>query len=230
MTKRFWTMENRAEEVFVDLLGIIGEGMDGEESVSAAQFIRELRAVKGGKRLVLTIHSAGGSVWDAIGIFEALRAYPGEKVARVPALAASAATIVMVAADTIQVGDRATIMIHDPHTIGIGGAEDFEATARRLRRGKEQIVAIYHKRTGIPTEKLSKWMSDETWWTRGRDAIADGFADEVLNEHKSRSYQIAACAPELLRHYKHVPKCLKRGKPAPVSADVRERLKRLGIQ
>ena len=79
-------------------------------------------------------------------------------------------------------------MINDPTTIAIGGVQDMEKAISNLRAVKENIIDVYHKKTGLSKNKIAKLMEDKTW-LNAKKAVQMGFADEVLFESMTRARQ-----------------------------------------
>lgn len=117
-------------------------------------------------------------------------------------VAASAATLPLMAGDTITMPDGAFIMIHDPWAMAGGGADELEDTADLLRKVGDSLASVYSKRTGLPIERIKVLMADETW-LNATEAKALGFADEIDAEAK-----IAALSPAAVRHFGKLPDAL----------------------
>lgn len=127
------------------------------------------------------INSLGGSVFEGLAIHNILKNHPAKKHGRVDGVAASSATLPMVACDTIEVPKNALVMIHDPTTIADGGEKDMLKAAELLSRAKQSIVDTYASRTGKTAEELAGMMSEETWMD-GEQAVANGFATTMTKE------------------------------------------------
>lgn len=229
-TEKCYDIRVQKSEADIDIFGVIGDVGIFEEGPTAASFISELRSLGRLSRLNINIHSVGGSFWDGMAMYRAIRdlqmAPKGVKVAHVPALAASAATLPMLAADRIEVAPEAGIMIHRPLVGIFGNEEDFEEAIARLKSAKQQLLQVYQRRTGDKIENLTELLNAETWFI-GEEAVAAGFAD-VVKEDVPKA-RIAALATDLLAKYKNTPaKLLNRG-PAPVAPEVAARLKKLGV-
>lgn len=93
-----------------------------------------------------------------------LRDYKGHVTVKIDGLAASAASVIAVAGDTVLVSPVAMMMIHNPATIAMGNTKDMEAAIAMLNEVKESILNAYVDKTGLSRNKLSKMMDDETWF------------------------------------------------------------------
>lgn len=159
----------------VDLLvyGDIGEWGD----VSAAGFARALKEHEGA-RVRVCINSYGGEVFAGHAIYSQLRRHKGGVDTVIDGIAASAASIVAMAGDKISMGKGTMMMVHNPWTVAVGEADDMRKTADVLDRVRDNLIAIYEERTGLPREQLQQLLADETWMT-AEQAVELGFAHEV---------------------------------------------------
>lgn len=131
-----------------------------------------------GQDLDVHISSVGGSLWDAIAIYDMLKKYPGKVTTYIDSIAASAASIVAMAGQTIIMGKYALLMVHKPSTFANGTADDLEAAATKLNLSQTRLVAIYMDRTGLDEETINSLVNAETWLTA--DQAKDlGFIDIV---------------------------------------------------
>lgn len=174
------------EIVIYDDIGIFG--------VTAGDVRAKLEAANGADISVL-INSYGGDVYDGIAIYNQLVTYAGAVNVRIDGIAASAASLIAMAGDHIAIGENAELMIHNAWTIGWGNAADMRDIAGRLDQIDGNLAATYAARTGIDVAEVAKMMAEDTFLT-GADAVAQGFADEILPlktaEKQSESASIAA--------------------------------------
>jgi ATP-dependent protease ClpP protease subunit len=152
----------------------------GYWGVTADDFARSLQAVTS-PRITLHVNSPGGDVFDGIAIYSTLKNHPAAVDVRIEGLAASAASFIAMAGDTITVEKPAQMMIHDASGICIGDARDMTSMADLLARISDTIAAIYADRTGTPVEQWREAMLAETWYSSG-EAVAAGLADSVAGE------------------------------------------------
>jgi ATP-dependent protease ClpP protease subunit len=158
------------------IYGDIGESMWGD-SVTASSVKSELDKMDGD--LSVRINSPGGSVFDGFAIYNLLRAHSGAVTVHIDGLAASAASVIAVAGDEIVMGDTAMMMIHDPWTMAVGGADEMLKTAEVLEKIKDSIVVAYKgKATDLDDETISSMMTEETWLS-ATEALEAGFASAV---------------------------------------------------
>ena len=181
MKRKFWNwVKNEGELESTRTLFLNGEISDetwyGDE-VTPQLFKDELNADSGD--ITVWINSPGGDVFAAAQIYNMLRDYKGHVTVKIDGLAASAASVIAVAGDTVLVSPVAMMMIHNPATIAMGNTKDMEATIAMLNEVKESILNAYVDKTGLSRNKLSKMMDDETWFN-AKKAVELGFADKVL--------------------------------------------------
>jgi len=149
----------------------------GAWGVTAKQFIGEIRALDVAT-LRLAINSPGGSVFDALAMYNALRQHPAQVEVTVMGVAASAASLVAMSGDRIVMPENAFMMIHNPLNFAFGNASDLREMADVLDKIGASLVATYAARTGQPEDMVRELLDAETW-LNAEDAIALGFADEM---------------------------------------------------
>ena len=162
---------------------IDSESFWGDE-ITPQMFREELYAEEGD--ITLWVNSPGGNVFAAAEIYTMLRDYPGKVTVRIASIAASAASVVAMSGNPVQMSPTALIMIHDPSTIAMGNAKDMEKAITTLNEVKESIINAYAFKTGLTRNRISKLMSDETW-LNAKKAVELGFADEILFESKKKA-------------------------------------------
>ena len=181
MKRKFWNWVKNEGELSVErTLFLNGEISDetwyGDE-VTPQLFKDELNADSGD--ITVWINSPGGDVFAAAQIYNMLRDYRGHVTVKIDGIAASAASVIAVAGDTVLVSPVAMMMIHNPATVAMGNTKDMEAAIAMLNEVKESILNAYVDKTGLSRNKLSKMMDDETWFN-AKKAVELGFADKVL--------------------------------------------------
>ncbi len=224
--KKFWKFVNMADNNQAELQ-LYGEIMSERcwldedcGGIYADEFVQDLQALGNVSQITCRINSAGGDIFAAIAIYTQLKTHPARVVAIIDGLAASAATLIVMAADEIQMPIGAMQMIHDPMTClcGIYNAEDLEKIGETLDTIKESIVSVYADRTGLGTSKVESLMSAETWMDVD-EAIKLGFCDTKLGtaiqaEMKGHLFIINNVKHDLSK-FKTQPKAKNTGKPDP---------------
>lgn len=176
---QWWRISGAAEQratVFIyDLIGDL--------DLSADVFVRELRAVTA-PAIDLHINSPGGLAWDGIAIYSALRHHPAAIDVSIDGIAASAASFVAQAGDTIAIEKPARMMIHDAGGLALGNADDMRAMADILDDLSDAIAGIYADRAGGPVAAWREAMRATTWYSAAQ-AVEEGLADRVASEEQA---------------------------------------------
>jgi ATP-dependent Clp protease protease subunit len=150
--------------------------------VNAAAFIADLKKIDA-KELTVLINSPGGSVFDGLAIYNALRQHPANVTVKVMGVAASAASFIAMAGDKIIMPENSFMMVHNPMGGVFGNAEDMREWADTLDKIASSLIGIYVARTGKSEEEVKSLLDAETWMT-AKEALDLGFADEVVAEMK----------------------------------------------
>ena len=195
-----------------DAIGSDGFG-GGISAIQVVDALKELRA-GGHRELEVRISSPGGSVFDGMAMYRAISEWDGPKTAVVDGLAASAASFVMLAADKVQAGAEAMVMVHEAWggLFAAGTADEIvaaaQALAEPLRKANEAIVSIYASRTGLDEKKCRALMAAETWMT-GTEAKAAGFVSEVLQDERAKVGTVTDSAAAIIAKFKNAPEPLR---------------------
>lgn len=135
-----------------------------------------------GEDIEVEINSGGGSVFAGSEIYTAIKSYKGKKTAKIVGLAASAASVIAMAGDTVQMSPTAQMMIHNVSTWADGDYREMEHTAEVLKNANDTIANAYRLKTGKTQEELLSLMDNETWMTAEK-AKELGFIDEIMFEN-----------------------------------------------
>lgn len=156
------------------------------DRVTPAQFNADLAAIGDVPEIIVRINSGGGDVFAANAIFTRLKDHSAKITVKIDGWAASAATIIAMAGDTIKIARNGVFMIHDPAMTVYNSftAEEFKKMANELEVIKQSIVNTYAMKTCRKPEDIEQLMSNETWWT-GETAVENGFCDELMFEEAS---------------------------------------------
>ena len=180
MSKRSWyefkASANGQKETTLFLYDEIG-GF----GVSAANFVSDLKTVPADHRLVLRIHSPGGSVLDGNAIFTALKSHPGGVTTHIDGLAASMASVIALAGAPVQMASNGIMMIHNVSGMMAGDSEDMRKMADTMDKIQQTIENAYVAKTGLPVEQIREMMDAETWMCAD-EACDLGFVDEITGE------------------------------------------------
>lgn len=162
-------------------------------AVSPAK-INELINAADGDSLEVDIASSGGDVFAASEIYTALKNYQGKVIVNVQGLAASAASVIAMAGDQVNMSPTAQMMIHKAWTFVEGNADDLAHDSKMMDSTDQSIVNAYEQKTGMDRDAILKMMSDETWMT-AQVAVDKGFADQIMFVDDKQPQVVNAAAP-----------------------------------
>ena len=155
-----------------------------EPFCAEADVLKAIREADPDEEIELIIDSLGGSLTAGIAIYRALKNHPGSVTAKVEGYAASAASIVMCAADQVEVYNSSLIMIHGVQVVGEQiSAANIQKLAGDIESLDSAIADIYVSRTGNDVDTIRDWMNPEKWMS-GADAVKLGFADSIRPEQR----------------------------------------------
>ena len=146
-------------------------------------FMEDLAAVKDKNKITVKLNSCGGDLYTGIAIHNALKALSGEVNVVVEGIAASAASVIMCAGDTVTVYPGSLIMIHGVSVMlwDYLNIQDMKQLMKGMDASERAVAEIYNAKTGIEVETLRSMMTKETWFT-GREAMEKGFADALRED------------------------------------------------
>lgn len=162
----------------------------GYWGVTAQDFVRDLMGLRV-SNIIVHINSPGGEVWDGLAIYHALRDHPANIEARVDGIAASAASFIAMAGDTIVMQRNAQMMIHDAIGFCVGNVTEMQKMVAVLDAASDNIADIYVQQAGGTVESWRDAMREETWYT-GPEALTAGLCDEVNNADEETEEPTAA--------------------------------------
>lgn len=192
--KKFWNWIKDSDETrTLRLEGPIDEESFWGDEITPQMFRDELNAGEGD--VTVWINSPGGNVFAAAEIYTMLKDYKGSITVKIDAIAASAASVVAMAGDVVQMSPVAMLMIHDPSTVAMGNTKDMEKAIEVLNEVKESIINAYASKSGLSHARIANLMSNETWMN-AKKAVELGFADEVLFEAKQKASEEPEQTPD----------------------------------
>ncbi len=162
--------------------------------IYADEFIDELKAVTT-PRVNLRLNSGGGSVFEGVAVANAIRAHPASFTVYVDSLAASIASVIMLAGDKIVFMPQAQCMVHNAAGAAFGEASEMTKMADLLDRQTRNIADAYAQRTGRSASDWLDMMAEETWFS-AQEAVDIGLADEIyMPPKKEEAAEEATLAP-----------------------------------
>jgi len=155
----------------------------GAYGISAKAFLADLGKLPDKAPLTLRLNSPGGSVFDAVAIYNALQRHAGTVTVSIDGIAASAASYIAMAGDEIIMPENAFLMIHDPSGMVMGTASDMRAMAEALDKIGASLLRGYAAKSGKAEKDIAKLMAKETWLDAA-EALEMGFADTMAEPVK----------------------------------------------
>lgn len=162
----------------ISILDVIGEDFWTGEGVTSKRISGALRAI-GKKDVVVTVNSPGGDYFEGLAIYNLLRDHPAKVTVKIVGIAASAASVIAMAGDEIQIARAGFLMIHNAWVVAAGDRNALRDVADWLQPFDAMAADIYAARTGMDTKDIAKMLDRETW-IGGSDAVDQNFADDLL--------------------------------------------------
>lgn len=167
----------KSDDNSISVFDVIGADWYGD-GVTASLIAAALRSI-GGADVTVNINSPGGDMFEGLAIYNLLREYEGKVTVKVLGLAASAASIIAMAGDEVQIGRGAFLMIHNCWVYAMGNRHDLQQIAADMVPFDKAMNDIYGARTGLDAVTIDAMMDAETY-IGGSDAVEKGFADRLL--------------------------------------------------
>lgn len=183
--------DSRKATIYIyDAIGFFG--------IEANQLVQEIDQLDADE-ITLRINSPGGDVFDGAAIYNALERHPATIHSHIDGLAASMASLIALAGETVEMAENAFYMIHKPWSMALGTADDFRSEANLLDKIEGTAVGVYARRSGMSNEQITGLLAAETWYT-AEEAREAGFIDKISGSDDSRESRfdlsVFANAPE----------------------------------
>ncbi len=181
--RQWFTFKNEAgqtPELF------IYDDIDDWFGVSAQGVVDQIRNMDA-TDINVRINCRGGMVFEGIAIYNTLRLHKANVHISIEGLAASIASVIAMAGDTVTIAENAMIMIHNPYGWAQGDADAMRKTADVMDKIADSIAVSYTARTGKTIEEMKALMDSETWYT-ATEALAAGLVDKVDTPIKAAAH------------------------------------------
>lgn len=200
--KRFWNFKSLDEKTGeLTLYGEISNETWWGDEVTPKEFKSDLDNLGEIDTLNIYINSPGGDVFAGQTIYSILKRHKAHKNIYIDGLAASIASVIAMAGNTIFMPKNAMMMIHNPWTVGMGNADEFRKLAEDLDKIRESLIAAYENHSALTRDEIIEIMDSETWLTAS-ECEEYGFCD-VVEEEKTLA---ASIDKDVLARYKNTPK------------------------
>ncbi|MEC0385535.1 Clp protease ClpP [Bacillus velezensis] len=227
---KYWSMKasgDSSADVFI-FGEVVTSGYEWDDiDTSATSFKKDLDALGDLSTINLHLNSPGGSVFDGVAISSMLKQHKATVNVYIDGIAASIASVIAMAGDTIFMPSNSMMMVHNPLTLVWGNAQEMRKQADVLDKISESMKLSYLERAGekLDKETLDNLMDNETWLS-AHEAVSYGLADEVI-----ASNQVAASvSDELFAKYHNVPSALKAQNTGKSSETKKENLLKQKLQ
>ena len=178
-----------------------------DTDVTVKDFAEDLKALGDLKTLNIYLNSLGGSVFQGQAIYSILKRHSAHKNVYIDGIAASIASVIAMAGDTILMPKNAMVMIHNPWTFVMGNSADLRKEADALDKIRESMIVAYMDKIQDKTseEQLAELLDAETWLS-AQDCFDRGFCDEILD---AKEIAASCLDSEMLSNYKNTPDSIK---------------------
>lgn len=149
------------------------------EGMTAKRMAGILRSIGAEKDVTVLVNSPGGDLFEGMAIYNLLRDHKGSVTMKVLGIAASAASIIVMAGDEVLIARAGFLMIHNTWVMAVGNRNDLREIADTLEPFDAAMADIYAARAGLEQKPVQKMMDAETW-IGGSAAVEQGFADALL--------------------------------------------------
>jgi ATP-dependent Clp protease protease subunit len=224
-------IESEQPEMEVD--GVLSQFSWLEDEITPKMFKDDLYKYGRGGPVLMKLNSPGGDVIAAARMRDIMREYPGEITVQVSGVAASAAVIVAISGRKVQISDTSYMMIHDPMVVVLMGMLSIETLERlrdNLKSIKDGIIPAYAQKTGLSEGVIANMMTRETWMS-AREAVENGFADEIIESGQKTKSPTNVAYVNVLHNYGNVPEALlnltREVQQAPVDVERERNIQRL---
>lgn len=183
MKAKFFNVAKKDDELVLSIYGSIGENWDGD-GITPQTVSNALKADS--KSVTVRINSPGGSAFDGVAIYNLLKSNSRPVNVIVDGMAASAASIIAMAGDSITMATGSVMMIHEGMSMAFGGADDMRKMADTLTTVTSCIADIYVAKSGLLKADVLAMQNVETWMNAD-EAVAKGFATSISNASAVRN-------------------------------------------
>lgn len=163
----------------IEIFDVIGEDFWTGGGWTARRVSQALQDFGGGE-VIVNINSPGGDFFEGVAIYNLFREHPGRVDVKVMGLAASAASVIAMAGDSIAMPKAGFMMIHNAWGVVMGNRHDLTKAAETLAPFDDAMAAVYADRAEVDKAQAAAWMDDEKWFN-GEQAVEAGLADSLLS-------------------------------------------------
>jgi len=196
MTQKWYEIKAAAKDethAEIYIYGDIGESWYGE-TVTAADFVRDVSGLENVETMTVRVNSYGGSVTDGIAIYNAIRRHKATVTVAIDGIAASIASLIAMAGDQVEMAENAMIMIHAPWGGVLGNSAEMRDYADTLDKMAGAMASSYMAKSGMEYDAVMGMLTDgKDHWYGAQEALELGLIDNITG-----ALAIAASANEKL--------------------------------
>lgn len=177
-----WNLSTRSNDgedhVDIYLYGIVGDWLEGNESIDLVTALNQYSNLK---TITVHINSPGGIIDEGLAMLSTLRKHPAEVTTEIDGIAASIASVVLLAASPgrVRMARSSYLMIHNASWGAWGTADELEKMSADLRKMEGVLIDEYVLKTGKTKEEIKAMVDAETYMTAD-EALEMGFIDEII--------------------------------------------------
>jgi ATP-dependent Clp protease protease subunit len=202
--KRVFASAKKGSVLEVLIYDVVGYDWYGD-GITVANLSTQIKAAGDFESFCIRINSPGGDVFEGVAIANLLRAQGKPIAVHIDGVAASIASVIAMAGDTICMGQGSMMMIHNAWTYTAGSAAELRKTADTLDKISGSLAETYVTRTGKTLEVIQALMDAETWLS-AEECVAEGFATEVVSRAEEDRNEALALAAAFSRQFAKAPR------------------------
>jgi ATP-dependent Clp protease protease subunit len=207
----------------ISIYEVIGDDPWTGGGVTVKRIDAALRSI-GNKDVIVNINSPGGDVFEGIAIYNRLREHQGKITVKVLGLAASAASVIAMAGDQVEIGASSFLMIHNAWVLAIGNRHDMREIADFLEPFDRALADVYVMRSGQDLEAVQAAMDAESWMN-GSQAVELGYADALLAADEVATADEPAPEGDKVKAIRRVEAALTKEMPRSAAFDLINKIK-----
>lgn len=177
----FMNYTNKEGEIFILLYGDIDQwGVSANDVVTT---LSELE--KQYNKINVRINSCGGSVFEGLAIYNAIRNSKADIEIYIDGIAASMASVIALCGRKVYMSKYAQLMIHCVSGGAYGTTKDIENILEEMRALEGTIIKMYSAKTGMPEKDIEeKYFDGKDHWISAEDALCLGFVDGLYDNEE----------------------------------------------
>lgn len=188
--KHFELRAEASDNPVISIFDYIGD--DGEGGgVSLKKVTAILRNLKG-RDITVEMNSPGGNYFEGVAIYNALRRHDGAVTVQILGVAASAASVIAMAGDRIEIAHNAEIMIHEARGLFLGTKSEMKDAVATLEHLDGAMCDTYAARSGRDAAEFAAMIAGHDVYFQGQEAIDVGLADALMEREAAMPVYAAA--------------------------------------